>query len=53
MTPKARPAQIANWEKEDAPPPPRRHIVVAAVVYLVWLGFLAVLAAQRWLGVLQ
>ena len=46
-------AQEDNWEKKFAPKVGRGRIVLVSVIYLVWIGFLAVTSAQRWLGALQ
>jgi len=56
--PAARPVNAAtdagvDWEKLHAPKITRGHVVAGAAVYLIWLGFLGVLAAQRWLGALH
>jgi hypothetical protein len=44
---------VPDWEKEFAPIVTRRQVAVSFVIYAVWLGFLAVLAVQRWFGSLQ
>ncbi len=46
-------AAEANWEKKYAPKVTRGRIVFVSVLYLGWIGFLAVTSAQRWLGALQ
>ncbi|MBN2562820.1 MAG: hypothetical protein JXQ75_18000 [Phycisphaerae bacterium] len=42
-----------GWEKKYAPRVTRRHVAVAVTVYALWLAFLAIIAANRWLGSLQ
>ncbi len=42
-----------DWEKEYAPCVTRRRLVFGLVVFSLWLAFLAVFAATRWLGSLQ
>ncbi|MCZ6682308.1 MAG: hypothetical protein O7B26_03930 [Planctomycetota bacterium] len=39
-----------SWETQDAPRISRKSIVIASVIYTLWLGFLAVIAAQRWIS---
>lgn len=46
-------AQEDHWEKKYAPRIGRGRIVLVSIIYLAWIGFLAVTAAQRWLGALQ
>lgn len=41
------------WETEHAPRISRLHMAIPVIVYLAWLGFLAVMAGQRWFGTLQ
>jgi hypothetical protein len=41
------------WEKELAPKISRGRLGAAVAVYVVWLGFLAFLSAERWFGSLQ
>jgi len=42
-----------NWEKKYAPKVGRGRMVLVSIIYFVWIGFLAVTSAQRWLGVMQ
>lgn len=42
-----------DWEKQYAPKVGRGRIVFISILYLAWIGFLAVTSAQRWLGALQ
>jgi len=51
--PKKTPPAEEDWEKKYAPKVRRIHIMLISTVYVLWLGFLAVMAAQRWLGALQ
>ncbi len=39
-----------SWETQDAPRISRKSIVIASVIYTLWLGFLAVIAAQQWIS---
>ncbi len=41
--------QAPHWEKANAPRVTGRQVAVAAVVYAIWLTFLAVLAVRQWL----
>lgn len=46
-------AQEENWEKKFAPKISRGRMVFVSILFLAWIGFLAVTSAQRWLGALQ
>lgn len=39
-----------SWETQDTPHVSRKTVLIASIVYALWLGFLAVLAAQRWIS---
>jgi hypothetical protein len=41
------------WEKELAPRVTRGKVVFVAVLYALWIAFLAAVAANRWFGSLQ
>lgn len=41
------------WEKEFAPKITGRRFTLSVVIYLIWIGFLAVIAAHRWFISLQ
>ena len=53
MTKKVAKANDHAWEKEHTPKIGRRRLIVAVCVYVVWVGFLAGIGANRWLGALQ
>lgn len=44
------PTDSRDWETQDTPRISRKSIVIASAVYTLWLGFLAVLAVQRWIS---
>ncbi len=41
------------WEKELAPRVTRGKVVFVAIIYGLWIAFLAAIAAHRWFGSLQ
>lgn len=53
MTQKTAKANDHAWEKEHAPKVGRQRLIVAACVYLIWVGFLVAVGANRWFGALQ
>lgn len=42
-----------SWEKELAPKISRGYVVGIAAIYCLWIGFLSLVAIQRWFGSLQ
>ncbi|MBK8271099.1 MAG: hypothetical protein IPK83_23410 [Planctomycetes bacterium] len=48
MPPNASRQDDRAWEKEFAPKVTRKRVIMVAVIYTVWLLFLAGLSAERW-----
>ena len=42
-----------SWEKELAPKFTKGYLIFVAAVYFLWIGFLSIIAIQRWFGSLQ
>ncbi len=53
MSPSSQTSPDLGWEKQHAPRVTRGRLVIALAIYGIWFAFLAVIAANRWLGALQ
>ncbi|MFQ5430833.1 MAG: hypothetical protein ACE5E1_11040 [Phycisphaerae bacterium] len=53
MAKTASPPDDHAWEKRFAPRVTVRRVIFLGIVFLLWIGFLAFLATQRWFGALR